>query len=800
MRAKDNKEMKTVAEKMECFPFKTHLSFLPLLRHWEELAQEGSAEEKAYAQAILSQVEKVPAIRKPIKDHNAFVEKHRELVDKLLSAVFPKALKYNEIKAVTPPFSFDHIKTSPRFQKIMDDNGGELGLPYNLDAAMINYAKFIYACRTLLVKYYQKAISLETPFIFRMKDPATGLDMFYKMTINADYADVHVKGKLKPLSEQDLDKMIADIHNVDLWKQHLPPENFEINGIIICTLVNVTLDELLSQLKNNLLESDALLSEIQFEKIRHKVRSLLKIPDLKVGLGIFDENEGIANFGHWSWRDVICKGQIKDIGNEFQGSVYQQVFESGEAIVIEDFDHVDMPTAIEKAIHDTCIKSLIIAPLKYNQKTVGYLELGSCGAQTLNALNMGRVYEIAPLFSVAVQRSMEERGNRIDAVIMEKCTAIHSSVQWRFKEAAERYLRAKDKGGHEVEMEPIVFENVHPLYGMADIRDSSEHRNKAIQADLLTQLEQVQQIIRQIQKYKEYPILQEIDFRTQKLIKSIGKQLRSQDESRVYQLLSREIEPFFEYVVTEFPELAQDVNRYQESIDPKLGLVYDRRNLYEQSVNRINSALSEFLDEKEKEAQNMYPHYFEKYKTDGIDYNIYVGKSLSRSGIYNEVLLGNIRLWQLIMMIELTQLADQLEPELPIPLRTAQLILVHDEPLSIRFRADEKKFDVDGAYNMRYEIIKKRIDKALIKGSGERATQPGAITVVYTNNEVSKEYLKYCDYLHHRDLIEKDVEQLVLEDTQGVTGLKALRIRVKSDSQANVQTQEIEEILSSLNQ
>jgi hypothetical protein len=36
---------------------------------------------------------------------------------------------------------------------------------------------------------------------------------------------------------------------------------------------------------------------------------------------------------------------------------------------------------------------------------------------------------------------------------------------------------------------------------------------------------------------------------------------------------------------------------------------------------------------------------------------------------------------------------------------------------------DEKRFDVDGTYNARYEVVKKRIDKANIKGTKERITQ-----------------------------------------------------------------------------
>ena len=40
--------------------------------------------------------------------------------------------------------------------------------------------------------------------------------------------------------------------------------------------------------------------------------------------------------------------------------------------------------------------------------------------------------------------------------------------------------------------------------------------------------------------------------------------------------------------------------------------------------------------------------------------------------------------------------------------------------MTISFRMDEKQFDVDGTYNARYEIVKKRVDKAYIKGTTER--------------------------------------------------------------------------------
>jgi hypothetical protein len=97
--------------------------------------------------------------------------------------------------------------------------------------------------------------------------------------------------------------------------------------------------------------------------------------------------------------------------------------------------------------------------------------------------------------------------------------------------------------------------------------------------------------------------------------------------------------------------------------------------------------------------------------------------------------------------------------------------------MAIKFRMDEKQFDVDGAYNIRYEIIKKRIDKAYIKGTEDRLTVPGKIAIVYSQDKDALEYTKYINYLQSKKQLGK-LEHLELEDLQGASGLKALRVEV----------------------
>lgn len=85
---------------------------------------------------------------------------------------------------------------------------------------------------------------------------------------------------------------------------------------------------------------------------------------------------------------------------------------------------------------------------------------------------------------------------------------------------------------------------------------------------------------------------------------------------------------------------------------------------------------------------------------------------------------------------------------------------------------------MEGSYNIRYQVIKKRIDKVHVVPSGERLTQPNTIALVYFNKREADEYLEYIKYLQSKGLLKTGIEFLDLEELQGVTGLKAIRVSV----------------------
>jgi hypothetical protein len=195
-------------------------------------------------------------------------------------------------------------------------------------------------------------------------------------------------------------------------------------------------------------------------------------------------------------------------------------------------------------------------------------------------------------------------------------------------------------------------------------------------------------------------------------------------------------------------------------------------------MTRVISAVNDSTNRLRDDIQKAYPCYFEKFRTDGLEDDIYIGQSISPGKRYVDIYLKNLRLMQLKSMAALAKYNHDLLPYLPNPVQTTQLIFIHSQPIDILFRNDEKRFDVEGAYNIRYHIIKKRTDKVHLKNSDERLTQHGKIALIYFSDTEASEYVSYIKYLQADNILKDDLERLQLEELSGVTGLKALRVSV----------------------
>ena len=763
------------------FPFVTVLSLEPLLAYWQQWETAENPGVASLARAIRQQVGEATWLRGPIADVDALLAHGTDLIAVLMLAVFPVASFDADLGAATPPFDRRSFYASPTFTELILTKDSSIKQPLNLDALRLDEYMTRLAYQLILHRLYGADAPESNSLIFTVPDYSIGLYRHFGVEFNPQFVTVRTVSEPPVLSAEQLEMLAHNRHRLDLLRELLPPEYFVLEGFSIIHLVDVTTQETLSELKYDLLEHDVLQTPAHFEQIQEKLRVLFGNPSVQLGVAAYDDKKStFVDFGRKVNHSLLTKNQRTDDFQDGFRKVHARLLNQREPLVIRDVaTSADLPPDVRAHMLAQGIRSAILAQLSYGTATVGLLELGSFDANAFDEYDVEKVGQLMPLFAVAVRRNAEELNNRVQAVIREKFTAIHPTMEWRFNDAARRLLQRLDEGNRNAEIEAIVFHEVYPLHGSADIRSSSTARNEAIQADLIEHLTLANKVLKEASAYQQLPILDELKFYISKNLRRLRQGLTTGDEVSIYESLKTEVEPLFEYLAQHTLELRPTITHYWDNIDPNLGILYKRRKDFEVSVTTLNDAVADFLDEEEAKAQKMFPHYFNRFKTDGVEYNMYVGESLVENRSFDLVFLKNLRLWQLLTMVEITRRTAALKPTLPVPLDTTQLILIHGQPLSIRFRMDERQFDVDGTYNIRYEIIKKRIDKATVEGTGERLTQPGQIALVYAQTREAEEYLEYIDYLQDRGLLEAGVEELQLEELQGVKGLLALRVKVK---------------------
>ena len=746
---------------------------------------------------IFNNLKNYPELIEGFQDFS-ILEKNKEQIDLMLEPLFPEMLTDNEIKAATIPFTFNSFKYSKRLQNILNNTTPDYA--FKIRTSQEN-EMYLQACVFILSACYGYTIDLKRPFVFDIPDAKLGVTKHYRVAFNADFCDIKATDLAPKITEEDYRLLLDNFDNIDVWKEKFPVGSYIFKGFGLMNLFDVTADETLSSIRFNLLRQD----ENLIEHMQKDLSEFYNIKDLLLGFSLFDVSTA-NKLGYFkvkraesiimSITDTVCDK------NFFCDSIRQKVFKNKETVAISDVEKYGESTnynGFYKNLKAKNINSIILIPISCGNNFFALLEIASPRPYELNSISKNKLKDIIPAFEASVKRITEEHQNTLEATIQEHYTAIHQSVKWRFYEAAEKYQLEKQSGIENPKLDEIIFEDIYPLYGQSDIKGSSVARNIAIKKDLENQLNLAVNVLSKARKIEELPIYEEMTFRIESYLNNVKKGLNAGDEIGILDFLKTEIYPVFNHIKQINEDLSKVVTVYMNRLDSDLQVIYEERKKYEESVTILNEKLTNYLDKKQEDAQAMFPHYFERYKTDGVEYNMYIGKSLVNTKTYDPLYLYNLRLWQLQVMCEMENIAYKLKNTLDNKLEIASLILVHSNSLAIKFRMDEKQFDVDGAYNIRYEIIKKRIDKAYIKGTNERLTVPGKIAIVYSQDKDALEYEKYIKYLQSKKILGKQ-ELLEIEDLQGVSGLKAMRVEILYNKSFNEkETITIDELIKDMN-
>lgn len=757
-------------------PFKLMVSFDKLLKHYEELSQSEDEFIAAKALRVLKTAEGFPELRDGITNTNDLVKREKE-ISVILQDSFSPILTKNEIKTASVPLHNLIFNSSERFKSIIKTAGED----FNLEIKnMPKDDTYIVACTFVLAFCYGNHINFKRPFYYEIPD-VNGIMQYYKILYNADFIEIIPTNNAPKITQDDVDELLDNFENIELWKKKFPPNSYTFKGFVISNIFNVTDDQSISNIKSSLIGQDK--RKDGFMKDFHEIfQSLLGLKNIKVGFSIYNEEEDAfervygANMNSFLLNKLdsnSCKDALCDIS-------YNTLLKEKKFYAISDVDkYYELSKGKSpqyKTLKEQNIKSAILAPIANEDGLMGILEIVSDEPKVLNSINANKLVDVMPFIVSAVERSKNEEQNLIEAIIQQECTSIHPSVNWRFVKEARNFI--KDQiNGNKPSFNKISFENIYPLFGQIDIKGSSEARNFATQKDLSIQLESIKLIIENAFKIEKLPIYEQFLFQINNYLENLNVHFQVDSEQQISAFIKQDIDPLFEHLHA-IKSLKEEVTAYFESIDENVNVLYHHRKDYDDTISLINKEMAALLDKKQVEAQAMYPHYFERFKTDGVEHNMYIGESITKEDSFNPIYLYNLRLWQLQVMCEMENSFYLMQSDFPIKLDVASMILVFNQPLSISFRMDEKQFDVDGTYNARYEIVKKRVDKAHIKGTTERLTQKGKISIVYSQKQDEIEYLRYIKFLQSKKYLDDDVEIVELQDLQAVTGLKAIRVSV----------------------
>lgn len=542
--------------------------------------------------------------------------------------------------------------------------------------------------------------------------------------------------------------------------RQLNPSTYQASGTILLGGTDVTDREVTQRLIHLLLDRESILQPARFRHANELLHRLFRATDTLILTAEADTATLYLdlNSPEWSIHTLSV--------DSLQNSPLFRAAKQGNLCNLRMLDN-QAESSCERLLQKRGVKSLLVMPLvvksarlQASSHLLGLVAVMSQQQDAFDAIDEHHAMTLSPALTIAMRHTVNER-----------FTHIHESVRWRFEEEAER----RSLG---LPMEPIIFDNVYPLYGISDIRGSSNERNRAIQQDLLAQLRLGLAIIDAVcveANHHAFAHQYRLDLREQ--IAQLEQNVTVDAEVTLLRYLHKNLEAHFGFFRTCGPQSEAAIAAYETAKDVEQDCIYEARLRYDQTIHQINLSLRETWHRWQRTMQAATRHYCDVEATDGIDHMIYAGHSIDNR--FSEFHLRSLRYEQLQAMCDCARTAFALKAEHQTELDITHLVLIQDSTVDISHDENtERLFEVRGTRDTRYEIVKKRIDKAVDDEDRERITQPGCLTLVYSTNEEWQEYQEYLRYLEREGWIDSGIEYGAVEPLQGVTGLRFARVRV----------------------
>lgn len=758
------------------------LTMKPFIDYLKKTKETANAHKQRVLSFIIKKCEAHPEVEGPI-DLNR-IGNYADLLQLIYVTTSPileeEHLHYWALSMPVSPLIF--YSTDAFFNTIADE--ATCSLKKNmaaLDDGELNRGQ-LESCYALIL---QRCYHFNSPFaqemIYPFEEEANGLTRYFKISFDDRFIQVVTDEPLPPFSlefnNHDTDELLT------ILQKKLPLNMFRFEGIGVMGVSEVTSQYAVENIKN-LVSGTTVCAEEYYPQVIKSLKTLAKSKDIEFGLFplLKLNNKFIFNKETCVNSLLLRMFEQQGSGKVAYGFFGENYLLNPKLVFFKEIPSADAANFISvNTLKAENIKSYALVPIYFNNALCGVLEMYTWEDGLLNEEVLPKVEPVLPFIAQIFQKNINDFESEIEGVIKQYFTAMQPSVQWKFNEAAWRYIKETHLHPGHKEIENIAFEQVYPLYGAVDLRNSTIERNVALLKDLQVEFEVLISVLTELKASSGFGLIDEKIFLCKKWLEKITAPEGFNQESRLNEFLENEIVPFINDFKTGNPAYVAITDRYFHAINEKDGVANEYRRQLEYSMKTIISAVNNYMEMMKDEMQRAYPCYFEKFRTDGVEYDVYIGQAIAPEKPFKEIYLNNLRLMQLTSMAALAKYTHSLMEQLVKPIATTQLIFIHSHPIDIKFRKDEKRFDVEGAYNIRYQIVKKRIDKVHIKNTRERLTIPNKIALVYFSQKEADEYAEYIHYLKEKGVLADDLEYLELEQLQGISGLKAMRVGVVLD-------------------
>jgi hypothetical protein len=656
----------------------TVISFAPFINYLKERLKSADCHKAKFFSYVIEQFEEHPELLQQVKQED--VGKYADQLQLIYLCLSPivedEEKHYWALSVPIRPVLIYSTNALYRFVQDMVSNKLQSDrIPQTIED--LGKEKLEYSYSFILERLYGITNFLKSHMVHAVVDKTSGLTRYYKQKLDTRFINITSK---EPLPELNLETLKSRLQNsneaLPLLQEVLPLNMFRFEGFGIASVEEVTPYYALENIKSLLLDHSSVHEDDYYINFTSSLKSLIGSNEVEFGALPFLEVNNKPVYIDGACLNSVLMSSAKEQGSSERSyaGLAADYIKNPKLTFIRDVAAEDGSRhELLGAIKAAGVRSFAMLPVFFNNVLVGAVEVYSKTPGILDETLLSRLEPAMPLVSQLLKNIIDQFNDSVDKVIKEKFTAVQPSVQWKFNEVAWHYLQNEHQPESRKETEDIVFDDVYPLYGAVDIRNSTIERNLALRKDLRVQFRALLQVLKKLKEATGFGLLDEKIFVGQQWLSKIEKDTTLfNQELKLNEFLENDMIPFLLQFIDNRPELTVIADQYFSAIDERKGEAFENRRALESSMTTVISSVNNYFEMLKDEIQQAYPCYFEKFRTDGVEYDIYIGQSITPDKPYSNIYLKNLRLMQLTSMAAIAKYSYSLLPHLSKPVETTQ--------------------------------------------------------------------------------------------------------------------------------